>query len=57
MEETKKIINMIISQFQQAEVGNKVTENNMMGLQMKIMMALDGKLKLADRPEDPDSKE
>lgn len=57
MEEIKQIVGMIIKEFQTAEVGNKVTENNMMGLQFKINMALDGKITLKKPEEAEDKKE
>lgn len=55
MEDVKKVIGVLIKEFTQEESGNRVTSNNMSGLQLKIMMAIDGKISL--NPADKDNKE
>jgi hypothetical protein len=52
MEEIKQVVQQLIQEFTQVEAGNKVTQNNMLGLSMKIGMALDGKITLSP-PETP----
>jgi hypothetical protein len=51
MEEIKKVVGVLLTEFVKEEAGNRVTSNNMAGLQMKIMMALDGKISM-NPPED-----
>ena len=51
MEEIKKVVGVLLTEFVKEEAGNRVTSNNMAGLQMKIMMALDGKITMIP-PED-----
>jgi hypothetical protein len=48
MDGKKRIIHEVIRHFIIAEVGNKVTENNMMALEYKIGMVLDGIITLDD---------
>lgn len=62
-ENLRKVINTLLNEFTKEEVGNRVTSNNMAGLQMKLMMALDGKITLkppgdgAAKPTEPVSDE
>ena len=51
-EDVKKVIATLINQFVTAESGNRVTENNMMALHMKINMALDGAISMKAPEED-----
>ncbi len=44
MEEMKKIVGAILGEFTKIEAGNRVTSNNMAGLQMQLFMALDGQI-------------
>lgn len=52
MEDVKKVIAELIKQFGIVEAGNKVTENNLMALHMKINMAIDGQITLPKVKED-----
>ena len=51
MEDIKKIVSALLSEFAREEAGNKVTSNNMFALGAKINMAFDGKITL-EKPED-----
>lgn len=54
----KKIIGIVMDNFFRDEQGNRVTRNNMRGLQMDIMLAIDGKISIKeDGPEAPPQKE
>ena len=44
MDEIKKTISVLLQNFAKEEAGNKVTSNNMAGLSMNLMMALDGNI-------------
>lgn len=44
MEELKKVVAAILGEFVKVEQGNRITSNNMTGLQMQLFMALDGKV-------------
>ena len=44
MDEIKKTMTVILQNFTSEEAGNKVTSNNMAGLSMNLIMALDGKI-------------
>lgn len=46
MDEIKKVIGQLLQNFTQEEAGNKVTSNNMAGLAMNLMGALDGNITL-----------
>ena len=53
MQETKEVIRTLLADFVKEEAGNRVTSNNMGGLQMKLMMALDGKITLHPPEQEP----
>jgi len=57
MDEMKKIIGVILSEFSKEEMGNRVTKNNMMALNMQIGMALDGKITIEQPEESKPEKE
>jgi len=50
MEDVKKVIGVLLQEFAKEEAGNRVTSNNMAGLQMKIQMAFDGKIHINPPP-------
>lgn len=57
-DELKKIIGIVMDNFFRDEQGNRVTRNNMRGLQMDIMLAIDGKISIKeDGLEAPPQKE
>jgi hypothetical protein len=61
MEEIKKVVEAILSNFLKEEQGNRVTSNNMLALSVHINGALDGKITITppNKKEegDADSKE
>ena len=56
MEDIKKIIGQLFKAFEQEEVGNRVTSNNMFALFTKVSMVLDGKITLNPPKEVKDDK-
>jgi hypothetical protein len=50
MEEIKKVVGHLLANFTKEEMGNRVTNNNMMALTMQIGQALDGQITLK-KPE------
>lgn len=46
MEELKPIVVAILGEFIKTEQGNRVTTNNIAGLQFQLLMAIDGKVTL-----------
>lgn len=57
MEEIKKVINVILQEFIKEEAGNRVTSNNISGLQLKLSAALDGKITLTPPANEPEKGE
>jgi hypothetical protein len=59
MEDIKKVVGHLLANFTKEEMGNRVTNNNMMALTMMIGQALDGQITLDDparKKEDTTSK-
>jgi hypothetical protein len=60
MEDIKKVVGHLLANFTKEELGNRVTNNNMMALTMMIGQALDGQITLEDpasKKEDPTKPE
>jgi hypothetical protein len=53
----KQVISVVIDNFIKEEVGNRVTRNNMAGLTMTIMQAMDGNITLEQPPAPPGEEE
>jgi hypothetical protein len=51
MNAIKEVVHNLIQNFVKEEVSNKVTNNNMAGLTMLLMQAIDGKITMK-KPED-----
>jgi hypothetical protein len=57
MEDTKKVIAQLMNEFVKEEAGNRVTSNNIMALNMKVNMALDGDITMQPPKKTPSKKE
>jgi hypothetical protein len=56
MEEIKQVVGGLLQNFVKEEAGNKVTTNNISGLAMNLMQALDGNITMTKPEETPPSK-
>lgn len=51
VDETKEVISALVQNFIAEEKGNKVTNNNMTGLLLHLMAAVEGKLRVKQEGE------